>query len=118
MDMGDIDVAYNFELTGQERQIAAIPHFAFRDAEGNELAILQPNALFDIIEEDWPRLIQENGDTILPAYLLQHLAVIATGFARGVLHEKFSREPAFAGVMLPIIPVINYITEDLVFSEG
>ena len=111
----DIDVSYDFELLAAERRIDAVPRFTLRDADRNEIARLHPIARFDVLEEDWPLMTDKDATVTLPAYLLQHLAVIVTGFARGVLHEKFSREPKLAGTMLPIIPVVNYIKEDLVF---
>lgn len=112
-----VDVVFTFELEADHRRIIATPRFAFQDEAGTEIVILQPRVAFDINAEDWPRLVTDSREVVLPSYLLQHLGVIATGFARGVLHEKFSRKPALTGIMLPIIPVINYISEDLVFSQ-
>ena len=112
----EVDASYTFSVTATEHRITALPRFAFQDAKGQELAVLQPVVQFDIIEEDWPQLLREENIITLPKYLLQHLAVIATGFARGVLYEKFSREEGYASIMLPIIPVIQHIQDDLTFT--
>lgn len=112
----NIEVTYDFELAASERQITAIPRFVFKGEADKQFAILQSFAKFDVPEKDWQRLRTNSAKVVLPAYLLQHLAVIATGFARGVIYEKFSREAQFSGMMLPIIPVINYIQDDLSFD--
>lgn len=114
--VNDLSVAYEFELLPSNRLITSFPRFSFLDDEGKEAVILQAKVQFDVHEEDWPTLFREDESIALPVYLLQHLAVIATGFARGVLHEKLSREKGYERVMLPIIPVVDYITEELIFA--
>ncbi len=116
-ELNDIDASFAFELSASDRRVGVAPRFTFR-RRGEDVVILQPFLQFEIQAEDWPALVADTGAVTLPVELLQHLAVIAVGCGRGMLHEKVQRQPGYEQLMLPIIPVVNYVTESMVFQPA
>ena len=69
---------------------------------------------FQIIDSAWKKFISKD-KIIIPQYLITHLAVLAVGTTRGVLHAKTENTP-FNSFMLPTINVKEMIDEDLVIE--
>ncbi|MGK7394399.1 MAG: hypothetical protein ACNS62_07490 [Candidatus Cyclobacteriaceae bacterium M3_2C_046] len=71
---------------------------------------------FEIKSESFTSFVEhDKNDIKIPCSLLKHLAVIAIGTARGVIHAK-TEGTNFNKIFLPTINVNEQIKEDVIFN--
>lgn len=88
------------------------PLFIFESSKGMFLKI-QVSSFFQISSESWQQIaLDPEGKKIIPVGFLHHLAVIAIGTIRGVLHTK-TEGTNMNGFILPTINVTELFKQDL-----
>lgn len=75
--------------------------------------LLEASCEFDIEETTWNDFIHEK-EICIPKKLITHLAVIATGTCRGILHAK-TENTHYNSFFLPTINLTQIITSDAKF---
>jgi|AntRauTorckE6833_2_1112554.scaffolds.fasta_scaffold00298_5 hypothetical protein len=95
------------------RIVGVIMSFTF-NCNNSPFIKLETSCGFQIIEDDWKALKDEEKLTI-PKGLAQHLAVIAVGTSRGILHAK-TEGTDLNKFFLPTINVTELVKEDQVFE--
>jgi hypothetical protein len=89
------------------------PNFAFESSKGLFLKI-QVASYFEASPESWQQIATDTeGKKIIPVGFLHHLAVIACGTNRGVLHTK-TEGTRLNGFILPTINVTTLLKEDFI----
>ncbi len=112
----DIHWDLSFDLLPEERLITLCPLLTFQFAD-RPVLVLQTRATFQISEEDWVRILDAAAQrATIPVALMQHLAVIAVGAARGILHARVRDFPKHQHLLLPIIDLARVLTEEVVFE--
>lgn len=105
---------FGFGLEPEEKLARA--NFKFELLQQQAPAILIEVAIdFAIEPECFDKQINQSGDFIIPRDFAIHLAMIAVGTTRGVLHEKTKGTPANA-FPIPTIDITSRIKEDITFS--
>ena len=95
----------------ENRVIIMTPIFAFESSKGLFLKV-QVASYFEASPESWQQIATDTeGKKIIPVGFLHHLAVIAIGTTRGVLHTK-TEGTRLNGFILPTINVTTLLKED------
>lgn len=80
--------------------------------------ILEVVCIFKIADESWNDVFDAAETKVtLPKGFAAHLAAVAVGVARGVLHAK-TEQTILNRFMIPLINVAENFTEDIVLKEG
>jgi hypothetical protein len=106
--------SFKFGFNEENQTILASPRFSF---EQNEVAflLLEVACIFKIEQASLKALYKSEGSLQLPKPFAAHIAAIAVGVARGVLHAKTEQTP-FNRFMIPLINVNENINEDVVLK--
>jgi hypothetical protein len=92
-----------FNCDTEKRAVRCNANFEYKKNDITQL-ILGVQTIFEFTRESWSSLYQLDGDQwVLPAGLVQHLADITIGSARGILAVR-SEE---AGIPKQILPLVN-----------
>lgn len=114
----EVDVQLNvnngFGINEENKRVACFFHLQF-ELEESPFIILKVNCEFEIEENAWESFITAKNKIKFKKGLLQHLATITLGTARGVLHAKTENTP-YNKFYLPTINVIEMITKDESFD--
>jgi hypothetical protein len=95
----------------EKRVIIITPLFAFESSKGLFLKV-QVASYFEASPESWQKIPTDSeGKKIIPLGFLHHLAAIAIGTTRGVLHTK-TEGTHLNGFILPTLNVTKLLTED------
>jgi len=106
-------LTYNFEK--EQRLVGCTFKVNFSQKEAIFL-VLEVSALFQIEENSWAKILNENDEKIvLPKLIAEHLGVLVVGTSRGVLHCK-TENTEFNQFILPTVDVRKLIEKDVVFS--
>jgi hypothetical protein len=108
-----IEVQTGFKVGGdlQTRVVSVVPLIRFM--QGNEtLLMLECGCHFVLTEQTWEQCSNPEGQVQIPKELLTHLAVIALGTARGVLHAK-TEGTMYNHHVLPALNLTEVFKEDL-----
>jgi hypothetical protein len=109
----ELGFGLQFKLSLENQQIGVFVDFKLMQRERVFLKI-QVSCHFKIEEHFWTRFIQNN-KLVVPKGLSTHLAMIATGTARGVLFAKTEAMP-FSGFIIPTLNIAEIIREDVSFD--
>lgn len=113
----DISLSFNFRHNAADEMIGVYTTLQLGQNQ-KELVLLEVACHFKIQRETWQQVIErEEGKRILPLKYAWHLATIATGTARGVLHAQLSGTP-FAHYVLPVVNLREIIQSDLDLTAG
>jgi hypothetical protein len=116
-EKGNIQLQANirFGADDQKKLAAVFTNFTFQ-CEQKPFLIIEVGCHFAIKPESWTGLL--NADTnilTVPKDIMQHLAVLTVGTARGVLHAKTENTP-YNQFFLPTINVAEMINQDQTFE--
>jgi hypothetical protein len=104
-----------FGVNKENRQIACSSEFTL-NSDDKPFIILKSSCYFELENSSWKRLIDKEASALIaPRSLLIHLAVLAIGASRGILHAK-TENTCFNRFILPIIDVSEVIREDAAFE--
>jgi hypothetical protein len=109
----DLGTGLQFKIDNQNKHIGVYLQFEFIQVKKVFLKI-QVSCHFKIEENAWNDFVQKN-KLLVPKGFLSHLAMIATGTARGVLFAKTEGTP-FSKYIIPTINVAEMIKEDASFE--
>lgn len=108
--------SFKFGYNEVDQTILASPRFSF-EQNGASFLILEIGCEFKIEEASWQEIYNaEENSVILPKGFAAHIAAIAVGVARGVLHAKTEKTP-FSRFLIPLINVAENIKEDVVLQS-
>lgn len=102
-----------FGLNSEDRVFLVTPKYTFESNKVPFMAI-QTSCFFKIEDSAWNGFIIQNKITF-PKNFVAHMAMIAVGTSRGVLHTK-TENTIFNKYILPTINVSKMIPEDVVFD--
>jgi len=102
-----------FGLNSEDRVFLVTPKYTFESNKVPFMAI-QTSCFFKIEDSAWNGFILQNKITF-PKNFVAHMAMIAVGTSRGVLHTK-TENTIFNKYILPTINVSKMIPEDVVFD--
>lgn len=105
-----------FGIDRSNRVVAVFSQFQF-EQERIPFLKVELAVQFAVAEASWQLLLRDEVTTVIPKGFLAHLAMIAVGTARGVLHAK-TEGTRFNKFVLPTINVADMVTEDGVFVES
>lgn len=105
--------AISFGVAPSIHEVCTTVRFNISHAE-SPLLILELSCFFEIREEDWNKVKQDN-KVIIPKGLLAHFGVHTIGTARGILHCK-TEGTQLNAFILPPINVSERITEDIIIE--
>lgn len=87
-------------------------HFKFNDEPAMKLV---SHVVFEFEQSAWGSMYTDKG-LLIKKRLAQHLAVIAVGTARGILHARTEGTP-HARFILPLVNVQEMVVKDLLMDE-
>lgn len=106
----------NFNCDTEKRLIRCTVRFEFKQNDITQL-MLDVQTAFEFARESWSAMYNLQQDSwILPAGLMQHLADITIGSARGILAIR-SDEAGFPRLMLPLINTAQFIQQNVRFPR-
>lgn len=92
-----------FNCETEKRLVRCVTNFEYKKNDITQL-ILGVQTVFEFAREGWSAMYDLNGDQwILPAGLVQHIADMTIGAARGILAIRTEE----AGLPKQILPLIN-----------
>jgi hypothetical protein len=113
----DLTLNLNFKHTEKESMLGVFVTVNLKQ-EQNQLVLLQVGCHFKIHLDTWQQIIvQENNSLRLPLNFALHLATLATGTIRGVLHARLANSP-FAHYVLPAINLTEILKEDIILRPA
>lgn len=108
-------VSFNFGTNPNERTITVMPVFQFECNE-NIFLMIEAGCHYRIEEKAWNTMIKKEVNKLMVSKgFIQHLAMLAIGTARGILHAK-TENTKYNRFIIPPINVTNFIKEDVVFD--
>ena len=112
----EVNTNLRFGVDRANRVVAVYSQFQY---EQEHIPFLKVELViqFVIAETSWQPFLRDEVTTIIPKGFLVHLAMIAVGTARGVLHSK-TEGTRFNEFFLPTINVAEMVKEDGVFVES
>lgn len=106
----------NFNCDTLNRTLKCLARFEFKKNDITML-MLDVQTVFEFARESWSALYNLQQDSwILPAGLMQHLADITIGAARGILAIR-TQEAGFPRVMLPLINPGQMMNQNIRFPR-
>ncbi len=115
---GDLRVSnqLRYQAETDKRRVHCMAHFDYKHNDVTQL-LLKVETIFEFSPETWSNMYQLDGDEwILPAGLLQHMAEMAIGAARGILAVR-TQDKGFPRLVLPIIFVKNIVKNNIRFPR-
>lgn len=110
-----VSVSFNFKLDTNQRIISTTAQFKFEQA-GLPFIILDISCNFQIEDNSWKAILDSETNLKVPKGFATHLAIIAVGTARGILHSKLENT-AFNQYLLPTIDLSSTFKDDIVVSK-
>ncbi|WP_439182505.1 hypothetical protein [Carboxylicivirga taeanensis] len=106
---------FRFNASIENHLVGVFAAFTFACNEKPFMTI-EAGCHFEINTESWENLFDsESKQLTIPKGMIQHLAVITVGTARGILHAK-TENTKFNQFHLPTVNLAEIITEDQVFE--
>lgn len=106
----------NFNCNTEARQLKVLVRFEYKKNDITQL-MLDVQSSFEFSRESWSSLYNLQDDSwILPAGLMQHLADITIGAARGILAIR-TEEAGLPRVMLPLVAPQQVIKQNIRFPR-
>jgi len=111
-----VEVRAGFKVSGDlsKRVVSVFPLIKFMDGK-ETLLILECGCHFALTEATWEQCRNSDNQVKIPKELLTHLAVIALGTARGVLHAK-TEGTLFNHHIMPVLNLTEVFKDDLLLN--
>jgi|AntRauTorckE5430_2_1112549.scaffolds.fasta_scaffold34021_2 hypothetical protein len=110
-----LSVQLGFGAAPGPKHVKAVPRITF-EVEGEPFITLELALTFAIAPEAWEKMINEDGDLLLPVSFARHLGVIGVGTARGFLSAKLEGDPDYSQLVLPTVDLTQTVVEDIVIA--
>lgn len=111
----ELSVQLGFGAAPELQKVKAVPRITF-EVKGEAFITLELALTFGIAPDAWEKMINENGDLVLPVGFAHHLGVIGVGTARGFLSAKLEGDPDYSQLVLPTVDLTQTVVEDIVIS--
>lgn len=115
---GELQVGNQLQYNAEtdKRMVRCLASFEYKQNDITQL-ILSVQTVFEFAPESWSAMYQLQSDSwVLPAGLLQHMADITIGSARGILAVR-AEEKGFPRVVLPLISPAQVIQNNISFPR-
>ncbi|MCD7722083.1 MAG: hypothetical protein LUC86_05040 [Prevotellaceae bacterium] len=115
---GEMQVTNQLQFGAEtdKRLVRCSVHFEYKKNDITQL-LLTVQAVFAFARESWSTMYQLEGDEwVLPAGLLQHIADITIGAARGILAVR-SADKGLPRVILPLVAVSQVVKNNIRFPR-
>ncbi len=115
---GEMQVSNQLQYGAEtdKRMVRCTVHFEYKKNDITQL-LLTVQTLFEFSPDSWSNLYRLDGDEwILPAGLLQHMADITIGAARGVLAVR-TADKGFPRVVLPLVSAAQVVKNNIRFPR-
>lgn len=103
-----LHAAVDFGIDPKNKVVGCFCRFKFNTAD-TTFIVIDLKCEFKVRKQEWDSFIKENS-VVFPAGFLRHLATIAVGTTRGVLHAK-TENTSFNKYFLPTINVNDFVNE-------
>lgn len=111
-DDAEVDMETGFSMTvGSDERILGM-FFEIKFKQENTFMLLEAGCHFEIPEDAWNEMLDDEDILVVPKEFLHHLGVLAVGTSRGILHTKTEGTP-FNQYFIPVVDITEMITEDL-----
>ena len=109
-----VDYKVNFSIDDRIKSIRNT--FKISYFNGEELVMVMIiECYFDVTPESWKEMTHENGNIIIPAGFLQHLATVTLGAARGAQFAK-TEATNLNNYTIPLMNLTEVIKNDMVVT--
>ncbi len=115
LDKLKFSVSFQFKVSVEETAVCCISHYEYKFGEEDVM-------LFDLecyfkIQQDYLHSLIKEGVLTIDADILQYLATIAVGAARGEIHARCEKEGSpIQSIVLPPVNLTEIITTPAVFN--
>lgn len=109
----NITTSIEFKVNPEKRQIGVFVSFSLKQTD-DMLIKIQTSSHFSISSSSWKNFMVE-AQIIFPKNFMAHLAMLAIGTTRGILHAK-TEGSLLNKYILPTINVSELVEEDFIFS--
>lgn len=106
----------SFGIHAENHTIGVFPKFTFTQ-NSKPVMLIEIGCHFLLKAEHWDKMKRQDGTIVVPKFVMSHMATIAVGTARGVLHAK-TEGSVLNEFVLPTINVTELIVEDVAIAEG
>lgn len=114
-DLSNIQLnsSIKFGINREDKFVAVFPLFKFQ-VENIPFLVIEIACHFKIEEASWDSFKSEK-EIVFPKGLMIHLAVLAVGTTRGVLHAK-TEKTSLNNFIIPTINVNRFVSDDIRFE--
>ncbi len=115
---GEMQVSNQLQYGAEtdKRMVRCSVHFEYKKNDITQL-LLTVQTAFEFSSESWSNMYRLDGDEwVLPAGLLQHIADITIGAARGILAVR-TQEKGFPRVILPMMSAVHVVKNNIRFPR-
>ena len=106
----------SFGIHAENHTIGVFPKFTFTQ-NSMPVMLIEIGCHFLLKPEHWDKMKNQDGNILVPKFVMRHMAIIAVGTARGVLHAK-TEGSVLNEFVLPTINVTELIDEDIMILKG
>lgn len=100
-------------LQAEVKQVGVVFQVDY-DFESKPLLKLQVNVFFEVNDTGWAEMLGDGTFTMKKSFM-RHLATVASGIVRGILHSK-TEHTEHNRYMLPLLNLEEFIKEDVVME--
>ena len=107
-----------FNCETDKRIVHCKTHFEYKKNDITQL-LFSVQTTFEFAREGWSAMYQLDGDQwILPAGLVQHMADLTIGSARGILAVRSEVEEGLPKLLLPLVNPAQVLNSNLCFKRN
>lgn len=109
-----VNYEVNFSIDDQIKSIRNTFKISYFNGE-EPVMVMIIECYFDITPESWKEMTQENGNIVIPASFLQHLATVTLGAARGAQFAK-TEATNLNSYIIPLMNLTEVVKNDMVVT--
>ena len=111
-----VDYEVNFSIDDQIKSIRNSFKISYFNGE-DPVMVMIVECYFDVAPENWKEMTQENGNIVIPAGFLQHLATVTLGVARGAQFAK-TEATNLNNYTIPLMNLTEVVKSDMIVTPG
>jgi len=111
----ELSVQLGFGAAPELKRVKAVPRITF-EFENEAFITLELALTFAIDPNAWEKMLDGEGNLVLPLGFALHLGVIGVGTARGFLSAKLEGDPDYSQLILPTVDLTQTVVEDIVIG--
>lgn len=109
-----VDYEVNFSIDDQIKSIRNSLKISYFNGE-DPVMVMIIECYFDVAPESWKEMTQENGNIVIPAGFLQHLAAVTLGAARGAQYAK-TEATNLNNYTIPLMNLTEVVKNDMILT--